>query len=346
LAATPLLRYNRRLVVAGNEKGAVFLALLGNGFLTIIKAIAFALSGSGAMLSEAIHSLADTGNQGLLFLGIRRSVREVDQRYNYGYGADRFLFALFSAMGIFVLGCGVTVYHGVEGILHPPSITVDWIIYAVLATSLLIDGWVFAKAVAEVNQRRGERGFFEFIRSSNDPTLIAVLFEDFVACFGVMVAFSGIMLAKYTGNAVWDGVSSIIIGALLGMVAVWLGYRNRQLILGPAIRKRIRQGIIDYLEGEESVQTVRLTRSRVLNADRFSMHAEIDYNGRYLGKLQAELLAELIESGKDPETIASDLGEALLDSLGKEVDRLEAELMERYPRLRHISLESDWNPDD
>lgn len=332
--------------MAGEGKGAVFFAIIGNGFLTIIKAIAFAVSGSGAMLSEAIHSAADTGNQTLLYMGIRRSSRGGDQRYNYGYGADRFLFALFSAMGIFVLGCGVTVYHGIEGIIDPPNIEVDWIIYSVLGISLLIDGVVFAKAIAEVNARRGERSFFQFIRESNDPTLIAVLFEDFVACFGIIVAFAGIMAAKYTGNGVYDGISSVVIGGLLGAVAVWLGYRNRQLILGPAIPARIRKGIVEYLENEESVQEVRVTRSRVVNADRFSMHAEIDYNGRYLGKLQAKVLQELIDSGKPTAQIAEEFGEHLMDALGKEVDRLEQELMERYPRLRHISLESDWNPDD
>ena len=108
--------------MAASSRGAVVAALVGNGFLTLIKFGAFALSGSGAMLSEAIHSFADTGNQGLLFLGIRRSQRGPDAMFHYGYGVERFLFCMLSAIGIFVLGCGVTVYHGISSLFHPPEL--------------------------------------------------------------------------------------------------------------------------------------------------------------------------------------------------------------------------------
>ena len=104
--------------MAGSGKSAVLQALIGNGILTVIKFVAFVMSGSGAMMSEAVHSFADTANQALLFIGVKRSMRPADETFAYGYGADRFVFALMSAMGIFILGCGVTIYHGVHSLLH------------------------------------------------------------------------------------------------------------------------------------------------------------------------------------------------------------------------------------
>ncbi len=327
----------------------MFFALLGNGFITIIKFVAFLLSGSGALLSEAIHSFADTSNQFLLLVGIRRSNRPADERYNYGYGVDRYLYALFSAMGIFVLGCGVTVYHGVAGLFHPPDLSINWIVYAVLGVSFVIEGTVLLTAVREVNHSRGDKSFGEFVRSSPDPTVLAVLFEDTVACIGVIVALSGILIAKATGNPVWDSIASIVIGGLLGVVAIWLGWRNRQLILGPAILPEMRREIIAYLEAQPSVDRVRLVRTRIAAADRFTIAAELDYNGRYLASQQREWVeanAARLEDDAEREQFLEDFGEVLLDALGREVDRIEAELFERYPRLRNVTLESDWLPDD
>jgi len=111
--------------MAGQGVSVVLFAVLGNGTLTVIKFVAFLISGSGAMFSEAVHSAADTGNQMLLFLGARRSERPADQMFHYGYGSERFLFSLLAALGIFVLGCGVTVYHGIEGLVHPRSLELD-----------------------------------------------------------------------------------------------------------------------------------------------------------------------------------------------------------------------------
>jgi zinc transporter 9 len=333
--------------MAGEGKGAVLFALLGNLFLTVIKFVAFLLSGSGAMLSEAIHSLADTSNQGLLFLGIRRSSRPADRRYHYGYGADRYLFALISAAGIFVLGCGVTVYHGIDSLMDPPTLSLDWLPFAVLGVSLVIEGAVLISAIREVNRKRGDQGFVEFIVTSTDPTLLAVLFEDSVAVLGVLVAAAGIGLAHLTGNGQWDAISSIVIGLLLGAVALWLAWRNRQLILGPAIPEKIQKRVVAHIETQPSVDTVRLVKTRIVGADRFRIDAEIDYNGRYLGAEQADWVRDHAElAARDPARFAADFGERLLDELGREVDRIEASLFEKFPRLRHVALESDWNPDD
>lgn len=330
--------------MAGAGKGAVFLAVIGNGILTVIKFAAFVVSGSGAMMSEAVHSFADTANQGLLYIGKVRSSRPADERFQYGYGADRYVFALLSAMGIFVLGCGVTIYHGVHSLLHPPDLEISWIVFAVLGVSLLIDGYVFLAAIREVNSERGDKGFLEFIRSSTDPTLLAVLFEDFVATVGVLIAAAGIGLAQITGEPVYDAVSSIAIGAMLGILAIWLGWRNRQLILGPAIESEKSAEVVSFLEQQPSIASVREVRTRVVGADRFRLAVEVDYEGRELGRVHAEWLRERAAAADgDGEwiEIAAEFGDRLMESLGDEVDRIETELAARFPKMRDIDIEAD-----
>ena len=136
--------------MAATGKGAVVAAVFGNGILTVIKFIAFAMSGSGSMFSEGMHSLADTANQALLFVGIKSSERPADAMFPYGYGRDRYFFSLMSAVGVFVLGCGITLYHGVHMLLEPTLVTDITIPIAVLCVSFLVDGLVLAT--------RGTRG--------------------------------------------------------------------------------------------------------------------------------------------------------------------------------------------
>ncbi len=330
--------------MAGKNNGAVFMAMIGNGVLTVLKVVAFMISGSGAMLSEAIHSGADTANQGLLYFGMRRSLRPADSRFHYGYGADRYIFALMSAMGIFILGCGVTVYHGVHSLFNPPTLIFSWVTFAVLGISILLEGYVLMLAVREVNTGRGKLSLMEFVRTSTDPTLIAVLFEDSVATLGAAVAMIGIGLSLYTGNPAFDSATSILIGAMLGLMAVWLGWRNRELILGPAIPEDLQKGVLEYLQEQPSIDAVRSFRTRVVAADSFRIAADIDYDGTYLGKLHGEWLtqrAKTVEDDAEWEQVAEEFGERLMTALGDEVDRVEAELRERFPLLHHIDMEAD-----
>jgi zinc transporter 9 len=329
--------------VASEGKSAVFLALVGNAFLTAIKFGAFALSGSGAMMSEAVHSLADTANQALLYVGVQLSQRPADERFQSGYGPERFLFALLSAMGIFVLGCGVTVHHGVHSLLHPAPIHLGWPTFAVLAISFVVDGYVLLKAVSEINTKRGARGFFAYIFHSTDPTLIAVLFEDCVATSGVVIAAAGIGLSYLTGDPIYDALSSIGIGLLLGVLAIWLGYRNRVLILGPAISRDEQCRIVAFLERQESIRAVRALRSRVVAADGFRVSAEVSYNGAALGKRLGNWAREQAaecHSDTDWEAFASQFAEKVIQCLATETDRIEAELHKEFPELHNADLEA------
>ena len=319
-------------------------ALAGNGVLTVVKFGAFALSGSGAIFSEAIHSLADTSNQALLLAGIHRSERPADTLFQYGYGGDRYLYALFSAVGIFVLGCGVTVYHGINNLIHPPDLAMSWIPVAVLIFSFVVEFGVLMSAARVVWADKGETSLLDYLKKTTDPTASAVLLEDSVACVGVLVALAGIGLTHYTGNPIYDALGGIVIGIMLGLVAVWLGVRNRELLLGPSIDPETQREVEAFLLAQPSVMRVRKARSRLVGADRFRFKAELDFDGRYLGEKQARIVHERAEGLTDEAArvqFAKDFGEELMDELGREIDRIEAQLAERFPRIVYVDLEAD-----
>jgi zinc transporter 9 len=332
-----------------NSKGAVAAAVAVNVFITILKVVAFAISGSGAMFSEAMHTLADAGNQFLLFLGIKRSERPADATFHYGYGNERFLYALLSAVGIFVLGCGVTVYHGISTLLDPHPLHVGWVDFTVLGISFVLDGWILLKALKVVNQQRGSVGFVKFLRTTSDPTILAVLFEDSVACLGVVIAIGGIVLSRVLSSTVPDSVSSILIGVLLGIVAVWLGYKNRSLILGVSIPRDIEEKMVEFLKAQPSIEKVLAVQTRILGSDMFKLKAEVDFNGKILaerltGWLENEAVVKSASSDQTAEMrlqFARDFGERLMQEQGKEVNRIEEELRKLFPQLKYIELEAD-----
>ena len=185
-------------------KNSVIAALLGNTFVTVIKFIAFAVSGSGAMLSEAIHSAADTGNQGLLYLGLRRAARSPDEDFHYGYGGERFIFGMLSASGIFFVGCGVTIYHGIHSLLSPKAPELGWLTFLILGISFLVEGSVLLLAVRSVNRERGSTPFLAFVRNGADPATVAILLEDGSVPEGVEQAFIDTLRGHSSVAAVED----------------------------------------------------------------------------------------------------------------------------------------------
>ncbi|MDC1143188.1 cation diffusion facilitator family transporter, partial [Planctomycetota bacterium] len=279
--------------MAGDSKGAVLYALCVNAFMTTVKFVVAFLSGSGSMFAEAMHTLADTGNQGLLLMGIKKSDKPANQMFSYGFGAERFFYALMSAVGIFVLGCGVTMYHGIHSLIHPtPFSAPQWYIWAVLAVGMVLNVIVLKKAIKEINKSRGDMAFFEYLKKTNDPTISAVLLEDGVACLGLVVAAVCIGLSAMFNTPAPDAVGSILIGILLGGVAVFLGYQNRSLILGQAIPEHVEAEAIGFVRAQASVEEVHAVQSRVLGAHKFKLKAEVDWDGRWFGEQLAPWLEE------------------------------------------------------
>lgn len=209
-------------------------ALIGNVFITVFKFGVFAQTGSSAMLSEAIHTLADSGNQVLLLMGLQQASSAPDFRHQYGYGRAAFFWALVSALGMFATGAGVALWHGGNQLLYPPALyEVPMSMWAVLSMSFLVDGWVLTKTLQEIYAiKPRDMGIVAYLRKQRDPFVLAVVMEDFAACTGVLIAAAGIGLTHVTGEVFWDSAASVGVGALLGAVAIRLVRMNQQFLLG------------------------------------------------------------------------------------------------------------------
>jgi zinc transporter 9 len=328
----------------GDSKGAVFAALVVNTGLAVMKFVAFAFTGSGSIFSEAMHTLADAANQGLLFIGIKRSEKKADEKFSYGYGGERFLFALLSAAGIFVLGFGVTVYHGVHSLIDPHPVQIKWWLFLILGISFVLNGWVLFKAIAAINKMRGKQPFMQFLKTTNDPTIAAVLLEDGIACGGVVIAVICIALSALLKSPVPDAIGSIIIGCMLGYVAIWLGIKNRALILGVAIPADAREVAVNFLEAQPSIERVRHVQTRILGAGAYKLKAEIDWRGSWFGDQQLAWLAEHkagVENEESRKAFATEFAERVTNALAHEIDRIEHELVAKIPELKFIDFESD-----
>ncbi|CAK4104288.1 unnamed protein product [Aphanomyces euteiches] len=214
------------------SQGIVFRAMAGNTLITSLKFLAYLKTGSSAMLSEAIHSLVDTGNQGILILGLQQASHQPDKKHQYGYGRAAYFWSLISALGIFWLGAGATVTHGVQTLLNPPKpdeLLLTWELWTVLGMSFCIDGYVLQRCLSEIySTKPKELSLYQHIKNIKDPFMLAVVLEDSAACTGVVIALAGIGASYLTGNPLWDSAASIGIGCLLGGVAISLIRMNQR----------------------------------------------------------------------------------------------------------------------
>jgi zinc transporter 9 len=267
-----------------SSKGIVLRAIAGNGAITLIKTLCWLKTGSSAMLSEAIHSLVDTGNQAILILGLRQASGVPDKKHQYGYGRAAYFWSLISALGIFWLGAGVTVTHGIQSLLNPPEeLVLSWEIWTVLGGSFFIDGYVLKKAIEEIQKTQPiEKNLFQHIKNIKDPFMMAVLLEDLSACTGVIFAGIGIGLTHLTGNPMWDSLASISIGFLLGSVAITLIRLNQRFLLGQSVDAEIERGIRELLLSRPSIDNVYAVQSQWVGPSTFSYKAEVDFDGTYL----------------------------------------------------------------
>ncbi|MFT5524878.1 MAG: zinc transporter 9 [Pirellulaceae bacterium] len=327
-----------------SSKGAVIAAIIGNGLVMIAKFVAFFVTGSGAMLSESIHTLADLLNQILLLVGIQRSAHGPDDEFEYGYGAEQYVWALISAVGIFFLGCGVTVYHGIHSLLDPHQMTdYSWAI-GVLILAFFIEGFVLFIAVQAVKAKADGKPFFKFLFTEADPAAVAVVLEDSAACLGVLIAFAAIILTWVTGHAYWDAIGSIVIGMLLGAIAIWLIARNRSLLVGESVPAHVRQQVLKILHDNPAVEEVIDLRTRILDNETYRIKADIHFDGNALAEKMESQLQEhynRIESFGDFKAFASRYADDIVDLLADEIDAIEKKIRSEIPQAKHMDLEAD-----
>ena len=220
--------------VVSTEGGmkAVVAALLANLGIAISKFVAFAFTGSSSMLSEAIHSVADSGNQVLLLVGNKRSKKAPDAQHPFGYGRRRYVYGFIVSIVLFLVGGLFSLYEGFHKFQHPEDLSDAWIAFLVLGLAIVLEGFSFRTAVREANRARGKRSLFRFLRDARQPELPVILLEDLGALVGLFFALFGVSMAVVTGDGRWDGLGAMAVGTLLVVIAVFLAFEMAAMLVG------------------------------------------------------------------------------------------------------------------
>lgn len=260
----------------GSRK-AVLTAVVANSTVAIAKFIGFTFSGSSALLAEAVHSLADTANQALLYLGLRRSEKVADEHHHFGYGQERYFWNLVSAVTIFFVGCVYVVMHAIDSIRHDHQPELSIVVFSIIGFAFLVEGYSFLVALAEFNRQRKENdcSFFAYFRESNDPTTVAVLIEDSVAIIGLLLAATGMGISAYTGSSIFDGIAALVIGILMGVLAFFLASLNKKFLINVADPK-MDMLVTEIWERDDRVQRLQRVNSIVISPDESVLMAELE----------------------------------------------------------------------
>jgi cation diffusion facilitator family transporter len=221
-------------VSASGGSKAIVAALGANLAIAAAKFVGFFVTGSSSMLAEGVHSVADSGNQVLLLVGGRRAARDADERHPFGYGRERYFYSFVVALVLFSVGSLFALYEGVHKVQHPEDLDTPLVAVGILVFAILAESFSFKTAIAESRPLKGDLSWAQFIRRAKSPELPVVLLEDLAALIGLVLALAGVGLALLTDDPVWDGVGTLAIGALLGMVAIVLAVEMKGLLIGEA----------------------------------------------------------------------------------------------------------------
>ncbi len=296
---------------SGGNK-AIIAALLANLGIALTKFVAFVFSGSSSMLAESVHSLADTGNQGLLLLGGRKAKRNADAQHPFGYGRERFVYAFVVSIIRFSIGGVFSLYEGIDKLQHPHELEVPWLPITVLAIAIVLESLSLRTAIRESNQVRGKQGWVAFIRHAKAPELPIVLLEDFAALIGLTFAFLGVGLTVLTSNAQWDAIGTLAIGALLIAVAVVLGIETKSLLVGEGASPADVDTIRDAIVGNPDVEALIHMKTLYLGPDELLVAAKLGFASK----------AKLVD-------------------VARSIDTVEAAIRAAVPAARLIYLEPD-----
>jgi cation diffusion facilitator family transporter len=299
--------------MAGGGNKAVVAALLANTGIAVTKFAAWALTQSASMLAEAIHSLADAGNQVLLLVGGQRAKRAADELHQFGFGRERYVYSFIVSIVLFSVGGLFALYEGYHKVHDPHGIdNWKWVPVAVLVVAIVMESLSFRTAIVEANKMRGQVPWVRFVRNARAPELPVILLEDFAALTGLVLALIGVALTLATGNGVFDGLGSMAIGVLLVAVAIFLAIEMKSLLLGESATREAQQKIVAAIENTPGVQ--RLIHIKTL----------------HLGPEEVLVAAKL---GVEPTTDA-----AVVAGI---IDAAERAIREAEPMSQHIYLEPD-----
>jgi len=261
----------------GHGSKAVIAALLANLGIAVAKLIGFAITGSAAMMAEAIHSIADSGNQGLLLLGGRRARREADEEHAFGYGRERYFWAFIVALVLFSLGGAFAIFEGIEKIRHPHELESAGVAIAILLVAVGLESYSFRTAIVESNKLRGDASWWQFIRQSKNPELPVVLLEDFGAEIGLLIALAAVSLSIITDDPLYDGIGTLLIGLLLASLAVILAIEMKSLLVGEAADPKVQATIRSRIEDDADVDRLIHLRTQHLGPDELLIGAKVSF---------------------------------------------------------------------
>jgi cation diffusion facilitator family transporter len=284
--------------VASSSKIVVYVALLANGAITVAKFIVGAASGSSAMIAEAIHSVVDTGNQGLLLIGERRSRSPASTQHPFGHGKEIYFWSLIVAVILFGAGGGMAAYEGITHLLHPQMIGNPGPTYMVIGIAALFEGGSFLFALRAFRRRRGPDNFLSKLHASKDPSIYTVLFEDAAALAGLLIAAVGVYLGHRFRNPLYDGLASILIGAMLCFVAVWLARESRDLLIGEGASSTVIASITKIVEQDKAVGTARYPLTMHLSPREILLNIEVEFRPGITAAEQTESVVRIEKSIK------------------------------------------------
>ncbi|WP_346836567.1 cation diffusion facilitator family transporter [Microbulbifer sp. SAOS-129_SWC] len=352
--------------MAQGSKKAVLYAICVNAIITCLKFLAAAVTHSAAMMNEAVHSLMDTLNQLFLLLGLSRGGQPADTEYAFGHGQKKYLWNLWSAIGLFSVGCGLGLahawhaYHNLASVAVPESISVLglsfsplWVSAIVLLIAFLLEGYVLVMASREFLSRMradGAQNLLHYLVAADDPTLLAVLLEDTIAVTGVLLAATGIGLSQLTGNPVWDIGFSVLIALMLGITAIFLGIVNMRFLT--SIRDHEAERAFEQIVREHrEIERFHDLRSIIVDDTHTVVVAEIelreevlvaDIRQRIIAHQQA--LLERVPEHRRTEAVREYAEtratiQATLEQTERVIDELEAQLKARCPQVFHLTVE-------
>jgi cation diffusion facilitator family transporter len=298
-------------MAASGGTRAIVAALLANAGIALAKFVGWLITGSSSMLAEAVHSVADTSNQGLLLLGGRTSRRAATPQHPFGYGRDRYFYSFVVALLLFTLGSVFAIYEGIHKLESHEPLTWPIVAVAILVVAIALESFSFRTAIHESRPLKGSGTWWQFIRQAKVPELPVVLLEDLGALVGLAFALLGVGLSVLTGDPVWDAVGTICIGVLLGAIAIILIVEMKSLLIGEGATPQVLTDIVSVLESGE-VQRV------------------IHIKTQYLGPEELLVAAKIALAPGLP-----------LEGVAAAIDAAEARIRERVPVARMIYLEPD-----
>ena len=298
--------------MASSSTKVIYAALAGNALIAVTKFVAAAITGSSAMLAEGVHSIVDTGNQVLLLHGLRAAKKPADEEFPFGHGKEVYFWSFVVAILIFALGAGISIYEGIKHIIHPTVIESPHVNYIVLGLAFVFEGAAWTVAFREFRRTKGNRTYLEAVTRGKDPSTFVVLFEDTAAGIGLVVAFFGILLAQLTGDPIYDGVASVLIGLILATTAMWLAYETKSLLIGEAASRHVVKGIRDLALAQEPIQAVNKVRTMHMGPESILVNLSVDFRD--------DLLAGRVE-----QTIAS----------------LDRAIKRQFPDVAHVYVEAE-----